>query len=180
MFHKFGNVQPIFLELEKEIWKSVQQVVGYSEYSNYTVTFTGYSLGGAVATLAALKTIAQNFRTSSQIELITFGEPRIGTLVFANSVDREIPHKFRITHGGDPVVHLPPCINLGNSSCSINHPNAPSHHGTEIFYNNDMRYESTFIRCTAKDEDERCSNSRYQTQKFRDHEYYFQVSGIKL
>ncbi|KAE9552594.1 hypothetical protein FO519_004211 [Halicephalobus sp. NKZ332] len=168
-----SEFESLFFELEEKIWGSVQKVVESQNHRKYSVIFTGYSLGEAVVTLTVMRTIAHDFRTSNQVELFMFGESRVGTFVFANSVDKEVPHKFGITHGGDPIVHLPPFRSLGNTSCFINEPNVPSHHGTEVFYNI-MEFGSNFLRCTAKDEDEQCNNSRHDNLNFKDHEYYFQ------
>uniref|UniRef100_A0AC34QJ21 Fungal lipase-like domain-containing protein n=1 Tax=Panagrolaimus sp. JU765 TaxID=591449 RepID=A0AC34QJ21_9BILA len=173
-FHNFGNVQSIFFELEEQVWDGVHAIVAAENYLEYSTTFTGYSFGGAIATLAAMRTIARGFRTSEKIELYTFGEPRVGTLVFANSVDREIPQKFRITHSGDPIVHMPKCIQKGEFSCSINEPNGPIHHGTEIFYDNDMKFGANYLKCTLKDEDENCANKKINQLDFKNHQYYFQ------
>jgi hypothetical protein len=160
--------------LETQIWNFVHKIIAYKDYHSYPVTYTGYSIGGAVATLAAMQTVADNLRESSHITLITFGEPRVGNLIFANSVDRELPNIFRITHRGDPIVHLPPCLSNGKYSCTTNEPQAPHHHGTEIFYDNDMRYNADYLRCTYNDEDANCSNGLQDAQNFVDHEYYFQ------
>uniref|UniRef100_A0AC35GAD1 Fungal lipase-like domain-containing protein n=1 Tax=Panagrolaimus sp. PS1159 TaxID=55785 RepID=A0AC35GAD1_9BILA len=175
-FKNYGNVHNLFYDLETQIWNFVHKIIAYKDYHSYPVTYTGYSIGGAVATLAAMQTVADNLRESSHITLITFGEPRVGNLIFANSVDRELPNIFRITHRGDPIVHLPPCLSNGKYTCTTNEPQAPHHHGTEIFYDNDMRYNADYLRCTYNDEDANCSNGLQDAQNFVDHEYYFQVS----
>jgi predicted lipase len=56
----------------------VSPVLTDPRYQGFTVTFTGHSLGGALASLAALRTVLERLRDSSQIKLYTFGQPRVG------------------------------------------------------------------------------------------------------
>lgn len=42
------------------------------------------------------------------IEVITFGQPRIGNSAFATFYMDSVPATVRITHGHDVVPHLPP------------------------------------------------------------------------
>ncbi|KIH60483.1 hypothetical protein ANCDUO_09268 [Ancylostoma duodenale] len=41
------------------LWPGIQQVLRNPTYSNYTVFFTGHSLGGALAAVAAARTVAE-------------------------------------------------------------------------------------------------------------------------
>jgi predicted lipase len=68
---------------------------------------TGHSLGGALATHAAVHLVNEGVTVS---EFYTFGCPRVGDVKFSNWFDAFIKSnsKFRITHGRDPVPHLPP------------------------------------------------------------------------
>lgn len=75
------------------------------KHSAKRVLFTGHSLGGAMATFAAVH-LAQSENPPS-IEVYHFGTPRIGNLEFAKHVVTTLPVFFRITHHRDPFVHLP-------------------------------------------------------------------------
>ena len=68
---------------------------------------TGYSLGGALATLAALE-IKQLLQPSS-IKLYTFGQPRVGNDAFARYVESIFSNGEynRITHANDLMVNTP-------------------------------------------------------------------------
>ncbi len=76
------------------------------------IIFTGHSLGGAVATIAAVdvsKWLEENGNTHIETSLITFGSPRVGNYQFAHYVDVEAGFKenFRVTYNKDPVTCVP-------------------------------------------------------------------------
>lgn len=71
------------------------------------VTVTGHSLGGALATLCAVD-VQYNFTDKvSEIEVYTFGSPRVGNDGFRASFNRRVPHSYRFVHGMDIVPALP-------------------------------------------------------------------------
>jgi predicted lipase len=61
------------------------------------VIFTGHSLGGALAALAAAQTRVEGWRESGQITLYTFGQPRIGDYNFAIAHSQQIPNRFLVS-----------------------------------------------------------------------------------
>eukprot|EP00928_Gymnodinium_smaydae_P055639 TRINITY_DN39135_c0_g1_i2.p2 TRINITY_DN39135_c0_g1~~TRINITY_DN39135_c0_g1_i2.p2 ORF type:complete len:307 (-),score=48.28 TRINITY_DN39135_c0_g1_i2:133-1053(-) len=70
------------------------------------VSLTGHSLGGAVATLAAMSLEVRGWHVA---EAYTFGMPRTGDDNFARALTHQLRGRFfRVTHGLDPVPHLPP------------------------------------------------------------------------
>ena len=79
---------------------------------DYELTLVGHSLGGAVATLAALEFQARGWTP----HVTTFGEPRIGNRAMNEYIDRlfnlnatDFEHALfrRVTHVDDPVPLLP-------------------------------------------------------------------------
>lgn len=42
------------------------------------------------------------------VQVMTFGQPRIGNAVFASYFDQLLPDTFRVTNDHDIVPHLPP------------------------------------------------------------------------
>ncbi|KAK9161467.1 hypothetical protein Syun_007808 [Stephania yunnanensis] len=75
-------------------------------YGNINIMVTGHSMGGAMASFCALD-LAVNHGVKN-IQLMTFGQPRIGNAAFAAYFSEHVPNTFRITHEHDLVPHLPP------------------------------------------------------------------------
>jgi hypothetical protein len=76
------------------------------------VIFCGHSLGGALATIAALDLTsfenAQSLRLSSdRVMVVTFGSPRVGNHSFCSAYRRHVPFSFRWAAVGDIVTKLP-------------------------------------------------------------------------
>jgi hypothetical protein len=42
------------------------------------------------------------------VQLMTFGQPRVGNAAFASYFAKYVPNTIRVTHGHDIVPHLPP------------------------------------------------------------------------
>jgi hypothetical protein len=73
-----------------------------------TIRVTGHSLGGAMATLCALKLKLKGFEN---VELVTFGSPRLGNHHFSRFMKLVLPDTTaRFVNGGDPVPMYPPKI----------------------------------------------------------------------
>src|SRR5579872_2966161 len=95
---------------------------------NTTVYFTGHSLGGALAMLAA-------HWFHDQFDAIpttyTFGQPRVGNFHFAANYDLALrPFTFRIVHGDDLVPRVPWLLG------------GYRHAGRELFYIADTSHAS--------------------------------------
>uniref|UniRef100_A0A7M5WIQ9 Fungal lipase-type domain-containing protein n=1 Tax=Clytia hemisphaerica TaxID=252671 RepID=A0A7M5WIQ9_9CNID len=78
---------------------------------------TGHSLGGALASLLALKTrfyYGAVWR-SSKSSLITFGQPRVGNAAYADLHDQMVPkfRKLRFVYKSDPITKLPNALFAG-------------------------------------------------------------------
>lgn len=71
-----------------------------------SLTVTGHSLGGALATLCAVD-IQYNFSNQVAVDIYTFGAPRVGNNGFRESFNRRVPHSYRFVYGMDIVPALP-------------------------------------------------------------------------
>jgi len=173
----------------------------------YSVIFTGHSLGGAIATIAALdysiasKLVFPYFKHTAPI-LYTFGAPRVGNAELGKALDFFNVKPFRIVNKSDLVAHVPPCktksVIPGSGECDNNQLDAPFHVPTEGWYPNG--YLAAATRTTSFDseakqqeqeqqnevkicesapigEDEHCSNSRKLLYNLFDH---FDYMGIKI
>ncbi|XP_072975420.1 lipase-like [Typha angustifolia] len=90
--------------LRPEILNAVQRIRRL--HGNIRTIVTGHSMGGALAAFCALDlTINCGIQ---DIELLTFGQPRIGNAVFASYFRKHLPRAVRVTNENDIVPHLPP------------------------------------------------------------------------
>ncbi|CAM8976270.1 unnamed protein product [Rhodiola kirilowii] len=63
-------------------------------------------MGGAMASLCGLD-LAVN-HDANEVQVITFGQPRIGNAAFASYYSQLVPNMIRVTNNHDIVPHLPP------------------------------------------------------------------------
>jgi len=89
------------------------------------ITFTGHSLGGALATLFAVA--CKNYYPSMFVSCVTFGSPRVGNSSFARHFNSIIDESMRFVLGNDIVAQNPKIlyehvkgkikIDVKNTSC---------------------------------------------------------------
>ncbi|CAG9536311.1 unnamed protein product [Cercopithifilaria johnstoni] len=195
-FFNAGMVNRYFFKALERIWPNIEPLLMDPMFKSYRVTFTGHSLGGAIASLAATRTVIQKLRTGKEIKLVTFGQPRTGDYQFALYHNAHIPFSFRLVHHFDLVPHMPPCKknvsypNAENSKsklCLTGKNGSPYHHGIEIWYPYGMMKGAKYYICLGKptSEDFNCSNSltfvfkNYSTY-IKDHQYYFNINVSHL
>ncbi len=91
-----------------ETWKSFAEDIKafFREHNPTRVHCVGHSLGGALAALGADYVSARGI---AQVELYTFGSPRVGDGLFARSVTRRLGAGsiHRVSHPSDPVPMIP-------------------------------------------------------------------------
>jgi hypothetical protein len=107
----------------------------------YKVVFTGHSLGGALATLSAVKFAERGVIKWSDIQIITFGQPRVGDASFANYLNSKPIESARVTTRGDIVAISP--------AKKINY-----YHSQHIVH---MDLNGTSIGCSNTKEDDNCT-----------------------
>lgn len=134
-----------WLSLSSSVLADVRNLV--SQYSGAQILVTGHSLGAAVSILAALDIV--NEVTSSGVTVYNFGQPRVGDNSFAAYAAGMLPQgrQFRVTHGYDPVPHVPPMF-LGFL-----------HTPHELWYDNDGSTSWSSCQDSATAEDPNCSDS---------------------
>jgi predicted lipase len=78
------------------------------KFEGQRVIVTGHSLGGALATIAALD-IQYNLGRENQLAFIvnTFGAPRVGNNALTESYNRRITNSYRFIYGWDMVTRVP-------------------------------------------------------------------------
>lgn len=89
-----------YMSIQDRIHEAVEQ------FKPKRLTITGHSLGGALATLAAID-FALTEVGRFDIELYTFGAPRVGNKQFQELYNKHIPKAFRFVNGLDIVPSVP-------------------------------------------------------------------------
>jgi len=76
--------------------------------SSRHIIVTGHSLGGALATIAALD-LQYNITSQSgqDISVYSYGAPRVGNRVLVRSFRGRVPQSYRFVYGRDLITHLP-------------------------------------------------------------------------
>lgn len=75
-------------------------------YGDLKIMVTGHSMGGAMASLCGLDLTVNH--EAPDVQVMTFGQPRIGNAAFASYYSQLVPNTIRITNEHDMVPHLPP------------------------------------------------------------------------
>lgn len=137
--------------LRERVVDAVQDIL--RARSDLSVILTGHSMGGAMATFCALD-LSANYGLKD-VEVITFGQPRVGNYAFAMYYNAYVPLTIRVTHAHDIVPHLPPYYPLLGEKTY-------HHFATEvwIFRVSIGRLQYEFERvCDGSGEDTSCSRS---------------------
>jgi len=84
--------------------------VVYNRHKDAKWLITGISLGAGLAAIGAYD-ISQYFKEEGfkvpEIMVYTFGEPRIGNEILAETINSEL-NIYRVVFEKDPVPHMPP------------------------------------------------------------------------
>lgn len=103
--HELGRVHRGFRLALDDIWSDVVRSVKKFRDRHQSVWFTGHSLGGALATLAAAAWIAEDRPFQG---VYTFGQPRCGDRTFARNFNVEAKSRFfRFQNNNDIVTRIP-------------------------------------------------------------------------
>ncbi|KAF3456146.1 hypothetical protein FNV43_RR00796 [Rhamnella rubrinervis] len=139
-------------------------------YRDINIIVTGHSMGGAIASFCGLDLIANH--KYKNVQVITFGQPRIGNAAFAFQYSKRVPNTTRVTNGHDIVPHLPPYYSV--------FPRKTYHHfPTEVWLRNiglgSLVYTVEQV-CDDSGEDPSCSRS-VSGKSISDHLTYY---GVEL
>jgi hypothetical protein len=105
-FSGLGKVHAGFESRYRRMKRQIDKIINSSMGSLDKIIFTGHSLGGAIAMLAALDFAKRN--SNLKPDVITFGSPKVGDKAFGEFFNFYIKSYARIVVDHDPVVALPP------------------------------------------------------------------------
>ncbi|CAN7140757.1 unnamed protein product [Brassica rapa subsp. narinosa] len=139
--------------------------------ANINIIVTGHSMGGAMAAFCGLDLVVNE--GEENVQVMTFGQPRVGNAAFASYYSLLVPNTFRITHEHDMVPHLPPYYHI--------FPQKTYHHFPTEVWVRDLGFSSLVLAsvekvCDNTGEDPTCSRS-VVGNSISDHLKYF---GIDL
>ncbi|OWM74110.1 hypothetical protein CDL15_Pgr008421 [Punica granatum] len=139
-------------------------------YGDLNIMVTGHSMGGAMAAFCGLDLMVNH--EAKSVQVMTFGQPRIGNAVFASYYSELLPNAIRVTNDHDIVPHLPPYY-----SCF---PQKTYHHFPREVWLHNVGLESLIYPdekiCDGSGEDPSCSRS-VAGNSIADHLVYY---GVKL
>jgi hypothetical protein len=111
-----------------------------AKYPNYKVVFTGHSLGGALATLTAFKFAQAGVISWNKVNLLSYGQPRVGNPKFAQFLNSKAMTSTRVTAYAD-LVAISPGRTFGYE-----------HNQHNMHINEDGKT----VKCSIYEEDENC------------------------
>jgi hypothetical protein len=95
--------EKLYTSINNALYNNILNAI--MEYPNYSFVFTGYSIGGALASIAALD-LKLKFKIKVN-NVYTFGSPRVGNLEFTKIFYKYIGNTFRLTNNNDIIPRLP-------------------------------------------------------------------------
>lgn len=102
-----GKIHHGFADAFESIWPSLLTAINQLKGQRVLLHVTGHSLGGALATLAALR--LARLRTFPVQSVHTYGSPRVGDQTFVREFDTTFSGRsFRIVNNEDLVTRIPP------------------------------------------------------------------------
>jgi triacylglycerol lipase len=99
-----------FRSAVETVWPGIRAVLENRPSSEQLLFFTGHSLGGALAVIAAERAMRE--LNAQATAVYTFGSPRTGGAAFFDSYGPQLGDAtFRLVHGTDVVGTVPPSLN---------------------------------------------------------------------
>ncbi|MBM3382966.1 MAG: lipase family protein [Betaproteobacteria bacterium] len=123
-----GGVHQGFALAYRSVAANLAQELEPESSKSVPTFFVGHSLGGALATLAALDMHRKGVNIAG---MVTLGQPRVGNASFAAETEKILAGKQkRFVNANDPVPHLPP--SGASADVALNSVLEPSTRGTTL------------------------------------------------
>ena len=152
-----NSMYKVYKQLYPMIFQDFQQLL--QTCANCSVWFTGHSLGGNLAAMAAMHFSIKLSLDVDKVLIYTFGECRAFNYDFADSIDAMFHGRlYRVVDAMDPIPHFLSC-HASRSECVQNSEHR-YHHGIEIYYHSNEFCEYTECLDEPFGEDPHCSNNR--------------------
>ena len=142
-------LQAIQADIERIITREFQDPAK----QDYRLTFTGFSMGAALATLSAYMMLSTDLVHHRRFRLVSFGSPRVGDDVFASTLEHAPIDIYRVMKEFDPIGRVP------------FRKSGYRHAGNEVWIHN-----GEFYYCHHTDLVRKCSKQR--SRPIRANEYH--------
>ena len=93
-----------YLMIEEQLRESLELSTNDNDVDR--IVFTGHSIGGALAMIAG--TVTRHLYPHMQIDVITFGSPRVGDSVFVEEYSTSVSLSLRVVLQGDDIPSVYP------------------------------------------------------------------------
>jgi lipase (class 3) len=105
------NLHRGFQDAVETVWPDIKLAIKNRPPSEQALFFTGHSLGGALAIIAAEFAMRDPEVLATATAVYTFGSPRTGGMQFFNDYTPRLGDStFRLVHGNDVVATVPPAL----------------------------------------------------------------------
>ncbi|CAK7333077.1 unnamed protein product [Dovyalis caffra] len=139
-------------------------------YGDLDIMVTGHSMGGAMASFCGLDLMVNT--KAKNVQVMTFGQPRVGNAAFASYYSQLVPNTIRVTNEHDIVPHLPPYYRYFRQKTYHHFPREVWLHNIGV---GSLVYQVEVV-CDGSGEDPDCSRS-VAGNSIADHLVYF---GVEL
>jgi len=169
-FENYGRVNSYYHKAFNGLWPSVVTALIGARSQGYSIVVTGFSLGGALATITGLKVVGDGLQTSDNVYLLTYGSPRVGNGNFAKNVDKLVKFRHRVVNQGDPIPHFPDCTSMWPGTCTSL---GDYHSQQEIWYPNGSGPNSKYYSSTCSEDPKGSNQLNIFRRKLAHHLAYF-------
>lgn len=123
-----------------------------TKQSQTEILFTGHSLGGALATLAAADFQVHYDFPVGKITCMTYGAPKVGNANFTRLFNQLVPNAFRIVNDKDVIARLPQSFGYENDK--FKHLARYRHAGRVVLMNDDGEFWVEGVHDEILDDDD--------------------------
>ncbi|KAJ1973327.1 hypothetical protein H4R35_004178 [Dimargaris xerosporica] len=104
-----SQVHKGFLETYQDVADDVYKrtTEQLDQHPNHTLTIVGHSLGGALASVAAVDFVSRNESLASIMKVVTFGKPHVGNMNYVKHYNSMKVNTTRVVNKNDLVPHVP-------------------------------------------------------------------------
>ncbi|KAI0561579.1 Lipase domain protein [Gracilaria domingensis] len=107
----YSSVQTVLLRYIRTLTANLEE--------DYSIYFTGHSLGGALAIVAAADFVARH--NWDNVCCMSYGAPKVGNVNFARRLNELVPNSFRVVNDEDLVSRMPRSMYEGNAVSRYKH-----------------------------------------------------------